>query len=114
MHDICKVLNMPDQLWSEFMVKTQPKLKCPFNMKSIKVTNATVDLGYISYLPFDGYSWTLTLKAFKTNARRKKQLVYCGIYELTAIKAHRERGKNNSNSKSMNGTQSIDHKLGII
>lgn len=93
--DVCKVFSLPDQIWTDFMTNTQPKFKCPLDMKSIKISNATVDLGYIAYLPFDGYSWTFTFKIFKTNARHKKQVVYCGIYEVTVQKTHRERGKKN-------------------
>lgn len=96
--DICQIFSLQDQIWTDFMVHTQPKFNCPLNMKSIKVTNATVDVGYVAYLPFDGYRWSFVFKAFKSSARHKKQLVYCGTYEANVIKTHRERGKKDSKS----------------
>ena len=97
--DVCKLLNLQDKLWTDFMAHTQPKLRCPINIKSMKIINATVDLGYISHLPLDGHSWSFTIKSFKTNARHKKRLAYCVVFEVAAMKIQRERSKKNSNIK---------------
>lgn len=82
--DICKVLDMGDQIWTDFMAHTQPKAKCPFKMNSIRVINATVDLGYIANLPLDGYAWIFDFKSFQPVAktRYKKRLLYCGMSEV--------------------------------
>lgn len=93
--DVCKLLNLQDQLWTDFMAHIQPKLRCPMNMKFMKVINATVDLGYISHLPLDGHNWIFIIKTFKSNAQHKKQLAFCILFEVTAMKTHRERSKKN-------------------
>lgn len=62
--DMCKLFNMDDQLWTDFVKHATPKPKCPLNT-SINIENATVELGFVSYLPFDGYTWTFSFKAFK-------------------------------------------------
>lgn len=87
--DICKILDMGDQLWTNFMANTQPKAKCPFNMKVIKVTNATVDLGYIANLPLDGFTWVLHFKSFPSagKPKYKKHLLYCGSAEIVITKS---------------------------
>lgn len=93
--DICKVLNQKNRMWSDFIGHTQPKVACPLNTTSIKVSNATVDLGYVSYLPLDGYTWITSLKLYKSveSARRKKELLFCIMNEATITKTRRESGK---------------------
>lgn len=86
------------------MNHTQPQFKCPVDVKSIKISNATIDLGYIAYLPLDGYGFTFTFKAYKTNAKHKKQIIFCATYAVTIMKTHRERGKKNSNPKAKKDT----------
>lgn len=80
---------MADQFWTDFMTHTKPKAKCPFNMKSIMVTNATVDLGYMANLPIDGYTWVLLFKCFQpvNKDRYKKHLLYCGTSEINITKS---------------------------
>lgn len=79
---------MGNQFWTDFMVHTKPIAKCPFNMKSIMVTNATIDFGYIANLPIDGYTWILLFKCFQPikKARYQKSLLYCGTSEITITK----------------------------
>lgn len=102
--DLCKVIELSDQFWTDFMVHTHPKAKCPFNMKTIKVTNATVDLGYLSYLPLEGYNWTFFFKAFQSIAKTKDKyrLIYCGISEVNITKAHGGKKRNQNPTHKLN------------
>lgn len=92
--DVCKVFELEDKLWTDFMEHTQPKPKCPFNMKSIQITNATIDLGYIAHLPLDGFDWTFQMKTFNlpSKGRKKKQLLFCGMYEVIVKSSQYETG----------------------
>lgn len=91
--DICKIMSMENQLWSDMWAKIEPKLKCPINKSSMKIRNATVDLGLIAYLPLDGYTWTISFKSYQPirKERNKKQLLYCGLLELNVTKMQRGR-----------------------
>lgn len=96
--DICAILDMEDQIWSEFMKHSEPRVMCPFK-KNVPyvVTNAPIDMGFLSHLPIDGYTWTFTEKMFKTvKGRKTKRMVYCEEFEITIT-------KNRPNKK---GTQS--------
>lgn len=92
--DICSVMSRKNQMWSEFIEHSQPKIKCPFNVPSIKLTNAYIDLGIVSHLPLDGYIWLTTLKIYKStaNIRLKKVLLFCMTCEATITRARRQRG----------------------
>lgn len=94
--DLCKIIRMPDQFWTDFMEHTHPKVICPFTPGIIKVTNATVDLGYLSYLPLDGYIWNFSFKAFQsiTKTKDKNRMLYCGSAKINITKAHNTRKKN--------------------
>lgn len=94
--DACKMLSLSNQMWTEFAQHTIPKAKCPFNMTSIKVTNATVDLGYIAHLPLEGYYWSFLFKVFKPilRLRNKKKMLFCGSYEAIITKTHQKKSLN--------------------
>lgn len=94
--DICKIADQKNQIWSDAIEHTQPKAKCPLNKGSIKITNATIDLIYLTYLPIEGYTWTIVGKAFKSiaNLKHKKQLLFCIMSEATVTKANRKQSKN--------------------
>lgn len=94
--DICNVLSLSNQMWTDFAQHTTPKAKCPFDMKSIMVTNATVDLGYVAYLPLDGFYWSFLFKVFKSilRVRNKKKLLFCGSYEAIITKTHQKKSLN--------------------
>lgn len=89
--DVCKIMNIENQLWSDIWSKTEPKVKCPINLSLIKIRNATVDLGLIAYLPLDGYTWSILFKSYQQirKERYKKQLLYCGLFELSVTKIRR-------------------------
>lgn len=90
--DLCKIIDLENQLWSDFMKNTEPKPRCPFNMPKILIKNATVDLGYVAYLPLDGYVWNFTVKTFKSGkARQRKQLLHCTTYDVIAMKNYDQR-----------------------
>lgn len=95
--DVCKLFELKDKLWTDFMMHAHPKLKCPFNMKTIDITNATVDLGYIAYLPLDGYDWTFLMRTFNPPAKgqKKKQMLFCGMYEVIVTRGQHEKGNPN-------------------
>lgn len=82
--DICKILDLDDQLWSEFMRHVDPKIVCPFKRGTHKITDALVDVGYIAHFPLHGYLWIITEKVYKvTKGRKKKRLVFCVTFEMT-------------------------------
>lgn len=45
MRDVCKVMGLEGQLWSEFMKHGQPKMVCPFKKTTYKITEAVCGLG---------------------------------------------------------------------
>lgn len=78
------------------MKNTQPKPRCPFNMQKILIKNATIDLGYVAYLPLDGYIWNFTVKTFKTGKiRQRNQLLHCTTYDVTVTKIFNKRKNKN-------------------
>lgn len=84
--DICKIFELEDQLWSEFMNHVNPKITCPFKKGAHKITEALVDVGYIAHLPIHGFLW-VTEKVYKvTKRRKKKRLVFCVTFELRVQK----------------------------
>lgn len=94
--DFCKILEQKNKIWSDTVEHTVPRAKCPFKSKSIIISNATVNLAYIAYLPFiSDYTWILHYKAFKpiNEVRQKKRLIYCFFNEVTVTKAVKERKK---------------------
>lgn len=92
--DICKLMGLEAQFWSEFM-KNVPKINCPFEKSTIKIPDATVELGYIAHLPLDGYTWIFTEKVFKSVKGRKiKRMVFCVAFQVTIRKYRPGRKKN--------------------
>lgn len=102
--DLCKIIELSDQFWTDFMAHTHPRAKCPFDMKTIKVTNATVDLGYLSYLPLDGYIWSFFIKAFQSiaKAKDKYRMIYCGVSEVNITRTHAGRKRNQKPTPKLN------------
>lgn len=93
-HDICKVLNQKSKMWSDFIERSQPKIRCPFKPPLVNTMNSTVNLGLVSHLPLDGYTWLISLKLYKSiaNNRHKKTLLFCIMSEATITRT-REREK---------------------
>lgn len=93
--DVCALVNQSAQIWSDTVAHTYPRPKCPLNMPTVKIINGTIDFGYISYFPIDGYTWTFHFKAFKSiaNLKYKKQMLWCLMTECTITKNRRERKK---------------------
>lgn len=92
MRDICKVMGLEGQLWSEFMKHGQPKMVCPFKKTTYKITEAVVDLGYVAHLPLDGYKWTFIIKTFKSiKGRKKKQMIFCEAFDITITRTRSGR-----------------------
>lgn len=91
--DVCPVLNLQNQVWSDLWAKTEPKAKCSFNPVPIKMTNATLDLGYLAHLPFHFYTWTFLIRYFKISAkvRNKKKLLLCATSEVNIARAHEKK-----------------------
>lgn len=89
--DICTILGEKNKIWSDFVKHTEPKAKCPFNITSMKVKNATIDLSYIEHLPLAGFIWVIHSKLFKAipNVRYKKQLLFCALAESKVTKSNR-------------------------
>lgn len=97
--DVCKVLDLENQIWSNFMNHIEPKLICPFGKQTHKIVNAPVDMGYVAHLPLDGYTWSFTIKVFKSvKSRRKKQMVFCKLFEMTITKTRSGRKKDKKHS----------------
>lgn len=93
--DICKVFDLKNQFWSEFMKYMEPKIKCPIKKRAYKFVNAPVDLGYVAHFPLDGYTWSFTQKVFRSiRGRKKKQLIFCVTFEVTITKTRSGRKKN--------------------
>lgn len=95
--DVCRIMGLKDQLWSEFFQHTEPKIKCPFKKTTIKITDGMVDIGYVAHLPLSGYKWNFVIKVYKSGAgskaRHKTRLLMCLIFELTITKTRPEKKK---------------------
>lgn len=90
--DICKVFDQTNQIWTEIMSHTQPKIKCPLKSTTFKITNATIDYSLIAHLPLDGYTWIIYLKVFKPIAkvRHRKRMMICILAEATIVTTKQE------------------------
>lgn len=96
--DICKLIAQKNPLWNDLLSQTHPRPRCPFNnITSLMIINATMDLGYIGYLPIAGYNWISIFKLFKSiaNVRHKKHLLFCLMFESTVDKSRREEKRRN-------------------
>lgn len=99
--DICPVLDRKNALWTDLVEHTNPKASCPFNMTSMQVSNATLDLSYMDHLALDGFIWTFFFKVFKPipNVRYKKEILLCLAIESKVTKGL--PGKNKMMKKDM-------------
>lgn len=90
-HDICKIFDQTNQIWSDFIAHTKPRAKCPFKAVPVKVMNATVDFSYIANLPLGGYAYILTFKVFKSipNVRYKKEMFFCFLVESNVVNSRK-------------------------
>lgn len=95
--DICRIIDMDGQLWSDFFAHFEPTLRCPIKKTSIKITDSVVDLGYIAHLPLSGYTWNFIFKVFKSGIgkRSRKQLIACITYDVTITKTRPEKRNKN-------------------
>lgn len=95
--DLCKLISQKNPLWDDLITHMRPRPKCPLNMTAIRIKNATMDLGYIGYLPIAGYNWISIFKLFKLipNVRHKKQLLFCIMFESTVSKTRRSEKNGN-------------------
>lgn len=86
--DMCKVFEQKNQIWSDLVAHTQPRMKSPIKPSTIRVRNATSDTTFITYLPLDDRIWTVTFRTFKRipNIRFKKRLVSCLMVEAAIFK----------------------------
>lgn len=98
--DICKVFNLKNNMWSDLAASANPRLRCPIKPPGFEIRNATIDLNYLSYLPLEGFTWTVTFKIFKPirNVRHKKKMLFCIINEGSVVKERRNRKKNETSS----------------
>lgn len=105
--DICKILNMKNQYWSDLAAHTYPRVKCPLKASTMEIRNAITDLSFLSNLPVDGFVWTINFKIFKPipNVRHKKRLLYCMIIEGSVVRGRR----NPKSEKGVNGYQRKDN-----
>lgn len=83
--DVCKIFNQKNIAWTDLMLHTIPKTKCPLKPPLLKFRNATSDVSFLTYLPLDGYIWTVSVRMFKpiANVRHKKRLLFCIMIEAT-------------------------------
>lgn len=100
--DICKIFEQKNQMWTEVVAHTKPRVKCPFKAVPVKVTNATVDFSYITHLPLGGYTWIITFKVFKSipHIRHKKQMIFCILSESSAIESIKSSRESTRSSKT--------------
>lgn len=110
-NDVCRILNLQNQLWSDFMAHAEPKVTCPMKKATVKITNANVDLGYFAHLPLDGHAWAFSVKVFKLGAKKRhKRIVrqlFCMTFEIAITKARPERRKRPKQPKSVQKTKSL-------
>lgn len=93
--DICKLMKMENQLWSEFISHSEPRIGCPFKKGTIKITNGVVDMGYLAHFPLDGYTWNFVMNTFKSaHGRQRKRLLFCITFEIIVTKLRSKSRKN--------------------
>lgn len=107
--DICKVLNQKNQIWTDLMASTQPKIRCPINSPVVKFRNATVDYSLIAHLPMDGFTWIINLKVFKpiVNIRHKKRLIFCVMIEVTVMNSQQLEKSKRRNTKELSSQREV-------
>lgn len=88
--DICAIIDEKNKMWTDVVEHTEPRPKCPFDKKSLKMTNATWDMSYVDHLPLDGHIWIFFMKLFKSipNVRHKKESIFCMMFESKITKSH--------------------------
>lgn len=93
--DMCKVINQENQLWSDIVAHTHPTIKCPMKPSTIKYVNATIDYSLLAHLPFEGYTWIIHIRVFKSMAkiRYRKRLLFCMLVEATITNNRRDSQK---------------------
>lgn len=89
--NICEIMNKYIKVYTDLADRMKPNPKCPLDMPSIKILNATVDLSFAARLPLDGFTWITSIKLYKSIAhvRHKKQLLFCLISQNTITKSRR-------------------------
>lgn len=81
--DICKLMKMENQLWSEYISYSEPRIRCPFKKGTIKIINGVVDMGHLAHFPLDDCTWNFIVNVFKSaHGRQKKRLLFCSVYRL--------------------------------
>lgn len=102
LRDICKILDVKNQIWSDFVAQTKPKAKCPFKAVPLKVINATIDFTPLTSLPIGGYTYITTYKVFKSipNVRHKKQKLFCVMTEASVVKLGKSNTQNQIKRRS--------------
>lgn len=90
--DLCKIVNQKNEIWNEIISHIHPKMSCPLKPPTYRFVNATIDMSFISYLPLDGFIWTITFKTFKPipNVRHKKRMVHCWMVEGSIVRVKRK------------------------
>lgn len=103
--DLCKLMAQKNKLWDDLIAHMKPPPRCPINTAAIEISNATMDLSYIGYLPIAGYNWISAFKLFKsiTNIRHKKHLLFCIMFESTVAKS--QRGEKRHVHNKLTGSQ---------
>lgn len=98
--DLCKLFAENNPLWNDLVAASYPKPHCPLKIGSLKITNATVDLSYVGYMPIAGYTFTSIFKLYKsiTNVRYKKHMLFCIMFETPVTKTRREQARGSSKS----------------
>lgn len=90
--DLCKIVNQKNRIWNEIVPHIHPKMDCPLKPPNYQFVNATIDISFVSYLPLDGFIWTITIKTFKAipKVRHKKRMVFCLMAEGSVLKVNRK------------------------
>lgn len=112
--EICRLFDQKNQIWSDMVAHSYPRIKCPIEPSTIKFKNTTIDFSFMAQstqIPVDGYTWIIMFKVFRPfpNVRHKKRLQFCLLSEITATSDVRII----NNRQSIHRQQSWEMKFGM-
>jgi hypothetical protein len=80
--NLCAKFKDPNQVYSKLVERVLPPLKCPITPGNYTVQRTDVDLKMVSFLPMDGFVYTLLTKTITTDPVKKTRITAsCTIFE---------------------------------
>ncbi|XP_065219970.1 uncharacterized protein LOC135845389 [Planococcus citri] len=91
----CSLMLMKNQIWSGFIDRCQPPLRCPLKKMSYEVQNATVDIDDLTrfYPDVLKYNWYANIEV----SDERDAIVFCGFFKIHVFQ-YRKRDRKHPKS----------------